>query len=60
MALALLALIQPDVPWFGFSKEAGENVRATNLLVAVWFAVFSLPLMIWVHEDKSRALGSER
>jgi len=60
LALALLALIQPDVPWFGFSKETGENVRATNLLVAVWFAVFSLPLMIWVHEDKSRVSKSGR
>lgn len=54
LALALVAFVQPDVPWFGFSTEAGENVRATNLLVAVWFGVFSLPLFLFVAEDKSR------
>jgi UMF1 family MFS transporter len=54
LALALVAFVQPDVPWFGFSTEAGENVRATNLLVAAWFAIFSLPLFLFVAEDKSR------
>ena len=54
LAVALLTLVQPEEPWFGFSKEAGENVRATNLLVAVWFVVFSLPLLLGVREDKSR------
>ncbi|HEY7673371.1 MAG TPA: MFS transporter [Gammaproteobacteria bacterium] len=60
LVVALVTLVQPDVPWFGFSTEAGENVRATNLLVAVWFLVFSLPFMLWVHEDKSRASRSGR
>lgn len=54
LVLALVGFVQPDVPWFGFSTEAGENVRATNLLVAGWFLVFSLPLFMWVAEDKSR------
>jgi UMF1 family MFS transporter len=51
--LALVALVQPEVPWFGFSRVDGENIRATNLLVAVWFAVFSLPIFLWVKEDRS-------
>jgi UMF1 family MFS transporter len=54
LLLALLLLVQPATPWFGFSREAGENIRATNLLVAIWFLVFSLPLFLWVSEDKSR------
>jgi UMF1 family MFS transporter len=54
LVVALFGFIQPEIPWFGFSKEAGENVRATNLLVAVWFLVFSLPLFFWVREDRSR------
>ncbi|TNF70765.1 MAG: MFS transporter [Acidobacteria bacterium] len=58
LVVALVALIQPEVPWFGFSTEYGENVRATNLLVAVWFAVFSLPIFLWVKEDKSRITTS--
>ncbi len=54
LVLALVGLVQPDTPWLGFTKAAGENIRATNLLVAVWFVVFSLPLFFWVHEDRSR------
>jgi UMF1 family MFS transporter len=54
LALALVGLVQPEVPWFGFSKEGGENIRATNLLVAVWFALFSIPLFLWVPEDRTR------
>jgi MFS transporter, UMF1 family len=49
-----LTLVQPEVPWFGFSRDAGENIRATNLVVAAWLVLFSLPLLLWVPEDKSR------
>ena len=55
LVIALVGFVQPEVPWFGFSREAGENVRATNLLVAVWFLIFSIPLFLWVREDRSRA-----
>jgi len=58
LAGALVMFVQPEVPWFGFSKEAGENIRATNLLVAAWFAVFSLPIFLLVKEDKSRVTKS--
>lgn len=60
LAAALVALVQPEVPWFGFTKEAGENIRATNLLVAIWLLVFSVPLLLWVKEDKSRVSKSGR
>lgn len=50
LAIALVTLIQPETPWLGFSKEAGENVRATNLLVGAWFLVFSVPLFLWIKE----------
>jgi UMF1 family MFS transporter len=60
LAFALLTLVQPEVPWFGFSTEGGENIRATNLVVAAWFLVFSVPLLLWVPEDRSRASVSGR
>jgi UMF1 family MFS transporter len=60
LAFALLALVQPEVPWFGFSTEGGENIRATNLVVAAWFLVFSVPFLLWVPEDRSRASVSGR
>jgi UMF1 family MFS transporter len=55
LVLALVGFVQAEVPWFDLSREGGENVRATNLLVAVWFAVFSIPAFLWLREDKSRA-----
>lgn len=54
LALSFIFFIQPDIPWFGFSKELGENIRAVNLLVALWFAVFSLPTFIWVKELRTK------
>ena len=54
LLLCLVTLVQPEQPWFGFTKQLGENIRATNLVVAIWFAVFTVPMLLWVHEDKSR------
>jgi UMF1 family MFS transporter len=53
LVLALVTLIQPQTPWFGFTHADGESIRATNLLVAAWFAVFSAPLLLFVHESRS-------
>jgi UMF1 family MFS transporter len=54
LVVALVGLVNPETPWFGFSTENGENIRATNLLVAAWFFIFSIPIFLWVKEDKSR------
>jgi UMF1 family MFS transporter len=50
MAVALFGLIRPEVPPFGLDPETGANVRATTVLVAVWFAVLSVPMVLWVRE----------
>lgn len=52
MMVALVGFVQPETPWFGMSKEAGWNIRATNLLVAGWFLVFALPLFANVPETR--------
>jgi UMF1 family MFS transporter len=51
LILALVGFVQPEQPWFGLSRSEGFNVRATNLLVASWFALFSLPLFLSVKEE---------
>lgn len=55
LGLALVGFVDAETPWFGFSKEGYQHIRATNLLVAGWFAVFSLPLFLWVRERPGRA-----
>jgi len=57
MVIALVGLVKPETPWFGFTKDAFENIRATNLLVAAWFAVFAVPIFFFVKEDKSAVRG---
>jgi UMF1 family MFS transporter len=55
LALAMVFLVQTDTPIFGFLKgeaAAYQNIRATNLLVAVWFAVFSIPTFLFVKDKK--------
>jgi UMF1 family MFS transporter len=48
LAVALFGLVRPETPWFGISTAGGFYFRATNLLVAAWFLVFSLPMLLWV------------
>jgi UMF1 family MFS transporter len=55
LVLALFLLVKPIPAPFGLDRETYEHVRATALLVAAWFAVFSVPMFLWVKEDRSRA-----
>jgi UMF1 family MFS transporter len=48
MVFVLAAFIHPAVPWFGVSTANGAHVRAACLVVAIWFALFSIPLFLWV------------
>ncbi len=50
LALALFGFVQTDSPLFGFTTDNAEHVRATSLVVAVWFIVFALPLFLFVKE----------
>jgi UMF1 family MFS transporter len=50
LVVAMVGFVSPEVPWFGLAKETGQHLRATNLLVAAWFAIFSLPLFFFVRQ----------
>ena len=52
MALAL-AWSCPTCAPFGLDKATGEHVRVTNLLVAGWFALFSLPAFLVLREPRA-------
>ena len=49
MFIAMVGFVNAEIPWFGLARD-GEHIRATNILVAAWFAVFSLPLILSVRE----------
>ena len=46
LVLALVLLVLPETPLFGLDAASGQNVRASVLLVAAWFAVFSVPAFL--------------
>lgn len=48
LVVALFGLIQAQVPCCGFSADAAQNIRATALLVAVWFGLFAIPYFFLV------------
>lgn len=53
LVVALLGLIGlgEGAPWVPLSTEDGFNVRASNLLVAAWFLLFSLPALILLRDE---------
>lgn len=57
LAVALLGFIRPEAPWFGLSHDDSQNVRATALLVAVWYAVFALPLFLLARDEPGRGVS---
>jgi UMF1 family MFS transporter len=44
-------------PWFPLPTEAGLNYRAILFLVAGWFAVFSIPMFLFVKDEEPTRKG---
>jgi UMF1 family MFS transporter len=56
MGIVLFVFVRPDPALFGLDRENFEHVRATALLVAVWFGVFALPLFLFSSDRPSSGL----
>ncbi len=59
MAVLMVGFISAETPWFGLSKETHEHIRATNIGVAIWFAIFSLPAFFYLPEPPARQTGGK-
>jgi UMF1 family MFS transporter len=55
LVLSLVLLIQPDPPLFPLDRAEAEHVRATALLVGLWYGVFCWPLFLLVPDAPRRA-----
>ena len=53
LALVLVLFVQAEQPLFGLDKDAAEHLRIVGPFVAVWIAVFCLPLLM-LTPDKPR------
>ena len=56
LVLALFGIVLADPPPLGLDPAQGEHVRITGPLVAVWMALFSLPLFLWTRDAPTRRM----
>ena len=45
LIICIKIFIDNDVLPFGLSKENSENIRATSVVVAIWYLIFSIPFI---------------
>lgn len=46
LLILFFGFIQPEVGWFGVTKENGLNIRVAMLLAAAWFALSALSVIV--------------
>ena len=56
LVLALTVLVNPDPSPLGLARESYEHIRATSILVAVWFVLFSIPLFLFTPDRSPTGL----
>ena len=59
MAVLMVGFVSAETPWFGLTKETHEHIRATNIGVAIWFAIFSLPALFYLPAPPARQTGGK-
>jgi UMF1 family MFS transporter len=51
LVVVLFGFVQATPPPFGLDTGAAEHVRMAGPIAAAWFAVFALPLFVWVPDQ---------
>lgn len=51
LGVGLVTIALPEQPMFGITTQNGQNFRSMNLLVAIWFFIFSIPTFLWLKKD---------
>lgn len=57
LVIALFAFVQATPPPFGLDRGAAEHVRIVGPMVALWFALFCLPLFLFVPDAARRRVA---
>jgi UMF1 family MFS transporter len=58
LGVTLVIFIWPEQPPFGLDKSAAEHVRIVGPLVALWLAIFALPLFLFTPDHPSSGRGA--
>ena len=51
LIVCIKIFIDNDVLPFGLSKENSENIRATSIVVALWYLIFSIPFLFSLKKE---------
>jgi UMF1 family MFS transporter len=57
LILSLTVLVDADPPPFGLVHESYEHIRATSILVALWYVLFSIPLFLFTPDRPASGLS---
>ena len=57
LALVLVLFVQADPPLFGLDKDAAEHVRITGPFVALWMALFAIPLFLFTQDKPASGVS---
>jgi MFS transporter, UMF1 family len=57
LVLCLFVLIQNKTPPFGLDPDNAENVRATVIVVALWWVLFGWPYLAFVPDRPTTGMG---
>ena len=60
LALALVLFVRAEAPVFDLDRGAAEQVRAIGPFVALWFALFALPLFLFTPDGAARGVPAGR
>ncbi|WP_404366975.1 MFS transporter [Marinobacter sp.] len=58
LVIALFGLVEAEPSFLGLDREAAEHVRATFVLVAVWYLVFAMPLFFLTPDRPASGLSA--
>jgi UMF1 family MFS transporter len=50
LSVVLVGFVQNPAPWFGLARDAAEHVRVVGPFTALWWALFAIPIFLFVRE----------
>ena len=55
LLIILFGFVQNENPLFGIEKDQAANIRIAGPIVAIWFIIFSIPLLLKIKKNKKIA-----
>jgi len=60
LILALVLFIFPETTLFNLDKSSYQHIRITNVMVAIWFAMFSIPTFLFIKQSNIKGIPKKR